>query len=114
MLEHVVGTALLCLAAFNDLTIFIFSGTELQICPRGLTCCTEEMEKKLWIVSKDKYGEALQSSASAMQRLFSQRSNKFNGKIWCNETNYILKFNIISKLYHEKLNIYLLTSYQKG
>ena len=92
MLEHVVGTAL---AAFNDLTIFIFSGTELQICPRGLTCCTEEMEKKLWIVSKDKYGEALQSSASAMQRLFSQRSNKFNGKIMRNETNCNLKSNIV-------------------
>ena len=57
------------------------------------------MEKKLWIVSKDKYGEALQSSASAMQRLFSQRSNKFNGKILCKETNYNLKLNIISKLY---------------
>ena len=88
------------MALFKNVTIFFtLSGTELQICPRGLTCCTEEMEKKLWIVSKDKYGEALQSSASAMQRLFSQRSNKFNGKILCNETNCNLKLNIISKFF---------------
>ena len=52
----------------------------MQICPRGLTCCTEEMEKKLRAVSKDQYGEAIQSSASPMQKLFNQRSNKFNGK----------------------------------
>ena len=98
MLEHIVDTSYFHI---KILTCFfsIFSGTELQICPRGLTCCTEEMEKKLWIVSKDKYGEALQSSASAMQRLFSQRSNKFNGKILCNETNCNLKLNIISKLF---------------
>ena len=38
------------------------------------------MEKKLRAVSKDQYGEAIQSSASAMQKLFNQRSNKFNGK----------------------------------
>ena len=100
MLEHIVDTSYFHI---KILTCFfsIFSGTELQICPRGLTCCTEEMEKKLWIVSKDKYGEALQSSASAMQRLFSQRSNKFNGKILRHETDYNLKLNILSKLYHE-------------
>ena len=63
-------------------------GSELQICPRGLTCCTEEMEKKLWIVSKDQYGKAIQSSASSMQRLFHQRSNKFDGKFL--EKNYLL------------------------
>ena len=38
------------------------------------------MEKKLRAVSKDQYGEAIQSSASSMQKLFNQRSNKFNGK----------------------------------
>ena len=38
------------------------------------------MEKKLRMVSKDQYGEAIQSSASSMQKLFNQRSNKFNGK----------------------------------
>ena len=63
----------------NIIVKITIAGSELQICPRGLTCCTEEMEKKLRAVSKDQYGEAIQSSASSMQKLFNQRSNKFNG-----------------------------------
>ena len=82
--------------------LLIVSGSELQICPRGLTCCTEEMEKKLWIVSKDQYGKAIQASASSMQRLFNQRSNKFNGKniiqIWLDSIKHF-EFGLESFLF---------------
>lgn len=53
-------------------------GSQLEICPRGLTCCTEEMERKLRSVSKDQYGKALGSAADSMQRFFNNRANKFN------------------------------------
>jgi len=53
-------------------------GSQLEICPRGLTCCTEEMERKLRSVSKEQYGKAISSAADSMQRYFNNRANKFN------------------------------------
>ena len=75
------------IAGILELYSFIFAGSELQICPRGLTCCTEEMEKKLWVVSRDQYGKAIQSAASQMQRSFNQWASKFDGKNNVSELN---------------------------
>ena len=59
---------------------FYFSGSQLQICPRGLTCCTEDMEAKLRDDSQDKYKKALKTSANGVQRLFNSRAHKFDGE----------------------------------
>ena len=59
---------------------FCLSGSQLQICPSGLTCCTEQMEQKLWSVSKDQYGKRIQSETGSIQRLFNKRGKKFDGK----------------------------------
>lgn len=53
-------------------------GSQLQICPSGLTCCTEQMEQKLWSVSKDQYGKRIQSETGSIQRLFNKRGKKFD------------------------------------
>lgn len=52
-------------------------GSQLQICPTGLTCCTQEMEQKLWSVSKDSYSKSIQSSTGSMQKLFNKKAKKF-------------------------------------
>ena len=59
----------------------LISGSQLQICPSGLTCCTEQMEQKLWSVSKDQYGKRIQSETGSIQRLFNKRGKKFDGKL---------------------------------
>ena len=55
-------------------------GLQLQICPSGITCCTQEMEQKLSAVSKDHYGKSIQSAAGSIQKLFNKRGKKFDGK----------------------------------
>ena len=60
--------------------LLLLSGSQLQICPSGLTCCTEQMEQKLWSVSKDQYGKRIQSETGSIQRLFNKRGKKFDGK----------------------------------
>lgn len=70
-------------------------GSQLQICPRGLTCCTEEMEKKLRSVSKDQYGKAMHASAGSIQKLFNNRGKKFD--------EYFTDLLVKSKLKFHKL-----------
>jgi len=53
-------------------------GSQLQICPSGLTCCTQEMEQKLWSVSKDHYGKSIQVATGSMQKLFNKKGKKFD------------------------------------
>lgn len=65
---------------FHIFFILIFSGSQLQICPSGLTCCTQEMEQKLWSVSKDHYGKSIQVATGSMQKLFNKKGKKFDGK----------------------------------
>ena len=66
--------------AYSYICLFTFSGSQLQICPRGLTCCTEEMEQKLRSVSKDSFSKSVQSSAGSIQKMLSNRGKKFDGK----------------------------------
>jgi len=60
--------------------LFLFTGSQLQICPSGLTCCTEEMESQLRASSEETYRKAMQSAANPIQRLFSSKANKFDGE----------------------------------
>jgi len=53
-------------------------GSQLQICPSGLTCCTKEMEQKLWSVSEDHYSKSIQLETGSMQKLFNKKGKKFD------------------------------------
>jgi len=52
-------------------------GIHLQICPRGETCCTPEMESKLWTVSREGYSAALASTTSHLQATFQTKAKLF-------------------------------------
>jgi hypothetical protein len=56
------------------------AGIHLQICPRGVTCCTPEMETKLWTFSRKTYTESLAATTHHTQALFHSRSKRFDGK----------------------------------
>ncbi len=57
------------------------AGIHLQICPRGVTCCTPEMETKLWTFSRKTYTESLAATTHHTQALFHSRSKRFDGKL---------------------------------
>lgn len=77
-------------------------GSQLQICPRGLTCCTEEMERKLRSVSRENYKKSMQAAANSMQRLFNNRANKFDEYFTDLLATSKLKFH---KLFHKTYGI---------
>jgi len=52
-------------------------GIHLQICPRGVTCCTPEMESKLWTLSREMYTSALTDTASHVPAQLQQKSKEF-------------------------------------
>ena len=64
----------------SSVFVHFILGGQLQICPRGLTCCTEEMEKKLWTSTRESYKKAMHSAASSIQKIFNSKANKFDGK----------------------------------
>jgi len=70
-------------------------GSHLQICPRGLTCCTEEMERKLRSDSQENYKKTMQTAVNSMQKLFNSRANKFD--------EYFTDLLAMSKLKFHKL-----------
>jgi len=53
-------------------------GIHLKICPRGVTCCTPEMETKLWTLARDSYTNALSASTAHLQATFKEKSKKFD------------------------------------
>ena len=88
--SNVNGLILLLILKF----FLIISGIHNRICPRGVTCCTPEMETKLWTLSRDTYTQALASSTAHLQATFQAKSRKFDGKsrqyccrTWCNFLN---------------------------
>ncbi len=64
----------------NTCTSETLPGSQLQICPRGLTCCTKEIEQKMRSASRENYSKALQASANSIQKLFNTKANRFDGK----------------------------------
>ena len=79
--RHLFHLSLLNEKRITHFSLF-FAGSQLQICPSGLTCCTSEMEQKLWSVSKDHYGKSVQSATGSIQKLFNKRAKKFDGKFY--------------------------------
>ena len=62
-------------------TSFFLTGIHLQICPRGVTCCTPEMETKLWTLSRETYTASLAATTHHLQSLFHSRSKRFDGEL---------------------------------
>ncbi|XP_059081335.1 glypican-4-like isoform X2 [Tigriopus californicus] len=52
--------------------------SHLVVCPGGLTCCTRDMEQKLWSSAKENYERAMRSIASPVQKTFGNGANKFD------------------------------------
>lgn len=62
--------------------IFLFLGIHLQICPRGVTCCTPEMESKLWTLTRESFTSSLSSTTKPLQALFQTKSRLFSGNFY--------------------------------
>jgi len=62
----------------SDIPVAPQQGIHLKICPRGVTCCTPEMETKLWTLSRDTYTQALEASTAHLQATFQEKSKKFD------------------------------------
>lgn len=88
------------------LTVFsLFSGIHLKICPRGVTCCTPEMETKLWTLSRDSFNQALAATTAHLQASFNAKSRKFDGefcpsfpKIWAETGVFLASFRLWDSL----------------
>lgn len=63
-----------------QLVLNLISGVNLQTCPRGPSCCTEDMERKLKMVSKDQYMKAIKMAGSNLSKMFNSKAKKFDGK----------------------------------
>jgi len=53
-------------------------GIHLQICPRGVTCCTPDMETKLRTLSREQYSSSLVASTNHIQAIFHSKSRRFD------------------------------------
>ena len=60
---------------------FSVSGIHLKICPRGVTCCTPDMETKLMTLSRDSFSQALAATTAHLQASFNAKSRKFDGEL---------------------------------
>ena len=64
------------------LTQFTCAGIHLKICPRGVTCCTPEMETKMWTLSRETYTSAIGAATQHMQATFHSKAQLFDGEIF--------------------------------
>jgi len=53
-------------------------GIHLKVCPRGVTCCTPEMEVKLATLARQSYTESIAAATAHMQASFHAKSRKFD------------------------------------
>ena len=58
-----------------------FSDAGLEICPRGPTCCTRDMEVKLGHWSSRQYKEAVTNKTNQIANPFNSKANKIQGKV---------------------------------
>ena len=64
----------------------LFSGDQLQICPRGSTCCTPDMENKLKSLSRKEYQSVANDAFRIIKSTFVSRTKKFDGKCYISFT----------------------------
>lgn len=65
-----------------DCSVFYFSGDHLKICPQGYTCCSQEMEEKYSLQSKDEFKSVVSEQCNHLQAVFASRYKKFDGMYW--------------------------------
>lgn len=66
----------------NECPIFYLSGDHLKICPQGYTCCSQEMEEKYSLQSKDEFKSVVTEQCNHLQAVFASRYKKFDGMYW--------------------------------
>lgn len=71
--------SLLGLMAGADRLSFYLPGDHLKICPQGYTCCSQEMEEKYGLQSKDDFQSVLSEQCNHLQAVFASRYKKFDG-----------------------------------
>lgn len=62
----------------NDAPLYEINGDHLKICPQGYTCCSQEMEEKYGLQSKDDFQSVLSEQCNHLQAIFASRYKKFD------------------------------------
>lgn len=62
----------------NDAPLYEINGDHLKICPQGYTCCSQEMEEKYGLQSKDDFQSVLSEQCNHLQAVFASRYKKFD------------------------------------
>ena len=75
--------------------LFFFSGDHLKTCNNdGDTCCTESMENKLSVLSRQEFDKRLNDLIMPFSTLLAKKHNKFDGKSYF--YNYFFYFSVYS------------------
>lgn len=62
----------------NDAPLHEINGDHLKICPQGYTCCSQEMEEKYSLQSKDDFKSVVSEQCNHLQAVFASRYKKFD------------------------------------
>ncbi|XP_007948936.1 glypican-4 [Orycteropus afer afer] len=62
----------------NDAPAYEINGDHLKICPQGYTCCSQEMEEKYSLQSKDDFKSVVNEQCNHLQAIFASRYKKFD------------------------------------
>ncbi|XP_027465122.1 glypican-4 isoform X2 [Zalophus californianus] len=62
----------------NDAPTHEINGDHLKICPQGYTCCSQEMEEKYSLQSKDDFKSVVSEQCNHLQAIFASRYKKFD------------------------------------
>lgn len=62
----------------NDAPTHEINGDHLKICPQGYTCCSQEMEEKYSLQSKDEFKSVVSEQCNHLQAVFASRYKKFD------------------------------------
>lgn len=76
------NSSLLELMNIMDYLTFYLSGDHLKICPQGYTCCSQEMEEKYSMQSKDEFKNVVGEQCNHLQAVFASHYKKFDGMYW--------------------------------
>lgn len=76
------NSSLLDLVNMMDCLTFYLSGDHLKICPQGYTCCSQEMEEKYSLQSKDEFKNVVGEQCNHLQAVFASHYKKFDGMYW--------------------------------
>jgi len=62
-----------------DCRSFCLLGDHLKICLQGYTCCSQEMEEKYSLQSKEDFKSVVSEQCNHLQAVFASRYKKFDG-----------------------------------